>query len=93
MKKKYRTPIILGATVLPTDDDGVSIVFGNSQGTFGSNYTFTEDAWDAIGYILVDLSDDDLMSALQEMDTGDHDRYITLEEANAWLDNHEEYWG
>ena len=89
MKQKYRRPIVLGATPLPTDD-GISIIFGGSQGTFGSDYTIAEDAWEEYGWILVDLSDAVLANILKEMDDGD--LFITYEEIDAYFNEHPELY-
>ena len=45
MKRKYRSPIIMDVTPIETEN-GISIIFGNSQETFGSDYTFNIDAWE-----------------------------------------------
>lgn len=89
MKRKYRSPIIMDVTPIETEN-GISIIFGNSQETFGSDYTFNIDAWENWGAVLLNYyGDEELFSILPDMDLND-DLRIDDNELTEWVMAHPE---
>lgn len=89
MKRKYRSPIIMDVTPIQTED-GISIIFGNSQGTFGSDYIFDVDAWETWSAVLLNYyTDEELNRILPDIDTSGEKR-IDNDELIAWVSAHPE---